>query len=681
MLAFSELAYLALMPFNKLLSPVDLGFTALKNRVIMGSMHTGLEEEKNGFEKLAAFYAARARGGVGLIITGGIAPDIFGKLAPNSAKLSNESEMRNHRLITDAVHKEDGKICMQILHAGRYAHHPLALAPSSIKAPIGRFAPWSMPFWLINRTIRNFVRAAKLAKRAGYDGVEVMGSEGYLINEFLTVRTNERKDEWGRSFENSSRFALAIVSGIRHAVGREFIIVYRLSMLDLVEKGQSWSEIELLAQRLQENGVTIINTGIGWHESRIPTIAQMVPRGAFTWVTRRLMGKLKIPIVATNRINTPEMAEEILQRGDADMVSMARPFLADADFVLKAAENRSEEINTCIACNQACLDQIFQRKTASCLVNPFACRETEWRIEPAQSIKTVAVVGSGPAGCAAALTLAQRGHRVTLFEMQGAIGGQFLLAANIGSKSEFNETLRYYRVQLAKAGATIQLNHTFSARDAEGFGEIVLANGSIPRAIELERIHHPMVCSYVDVLNGRVKPGNNIAIIGAGGIAIDTADFILKGRETPKIEDFADDWGIDTTYQQRGGMMPQSKAHVAQRNIYMLQRSNKRPGEMLGKTTAWIHRMELKRAGVQVLNAVKYLRIHDGGFDIELKGQLQTLQVDQVIVCAGQEIDESLYESLAGLNLPIHRIGGALKADELNAQRAIEEGTLLGMRL
>jgi len=678
------------MPFNKLLTPVDLGFTTLKNRVIMGSMHTGLEEERNGFEKLAAFYAARARGGVGLIITGGIAPDIFGRLAPNSAKLTNDREVRRHKRITDAVHNEGGKICMQILHAGRYAHHPLALAPSAIKAPIGRFAPWSMPFWLINRTIRNFVRAARLAKRAGYDGVEVMGSEGYLINEFLTVRTNERKDEWGRSFENSSRFALAIVSAIRHAVGREFIIVYRLSMLDLVEKGQSWSEIELLAGRLQENGVTIINTGIGWHESRIPTIAQMVPRGAYTWVTRRLMGKLRIPIVATNRINTPEMAEEILQRGDADMVSMARPFLADADFVLKASENRSEEINTCIACNQACLDQIFQRKTASCLVNPFACRETEWKLEPTQNIKKIAVVGSGPAGCAAALTLAQRGHRVTLFEKQEAIGGQFLLAATIGSKSEFKETLRYYRVQLAKSGVTIQLNRAFSAQDAQGFDELVLANGSIPRAIEMDGIKHPMVCSYTDLLSGKVKPGNNIAIIGAGGIAIDTADFILKGSLSPKVADFADEWGIDTTYQNRGGLSPQSKASAALstneveskgRSIYMLQRSNKRPGEMLGKTTAWIHRMELKRSGVQVLNSVKYLRIHNDGIDIEMNGRLKTLHVDQVIVCAGQEIDESLYTSLTGLNLPIHRIGGALKADELNAQRAIEEGTRLGMMI
>ncbi|MFM7728704.1 MAG: FAD-dependent oxidoreductase, partial [Flavobacteriales bacterium] len=499
----------------------------------MGSMHTGLEEEKGGFEKLAAFYAARARGGVGLIITGGIAPDFFGKLAPNSAKLTNSDEVKKHQLITKAVHDAGGKICMQILHAGRYAHHPLALAPSSIKAPIGRFAPWSMPFWLVDLTIQHFVRAATLAKKAGYDGVEVMGSEGYLINEFLTTHTNRRRDEWGRSFENSSRFAVAIVSRIRQALGPNFIIVYRLSMLDLIEKGQSWSEIELLAGRIQENGASIINTGIGWHESRIPTIAQMVPRGAFTWVTRRLKGKLRIPVVTTNRINTPEVAEEILQRGDADMVSMARPFLADPDFVLKATEERSNEINTCIACNQACLDFIFQRKTATCLVNPFACRETEWKIETAVRSKQIAVVGSGPAGCAAALTLAQRGHRVTLFEKQAALGGQFLLAANIGSKSEFNETLRYYRVQLAKALVDVRLNDPFTAEHASSFDEVVLATGSVARTIEIEGINHPMVCGYADIISGKIPPGNSIAIIGAGGIAIDTALFILH-RNKPK---------------------------------------------------------------------------------------------------------------------------------------------------
>jgi 2,4-dienoyl-CoA reductase (NADPH2) len=630
---------------------------------------------------LAAFYAARAKGGVGLIITGGIAPDVFGRLAPNSAKLTSEREVRSHKLITEAVHKEGGKICMQILHAGRYAHHPLALAPSSIKSPIGRFAPWSMPFWLIKRTIQNFVRAAKLAKKAGYDGVEVMGSEGYLINEFLTVRTNERKDEWGRSFENSSRFALAIVSGIRYAVGRDFIIVYRLSMLDLVEKGQSWSEVELLAKRLQENGVTIINTGIGWHESRIPTIAQMVPRGAFTWVTRRLMGKLRIPIVATNRINTPEMAEEILQRGDADMVSMARPFLADPDFMMKAAANRSQEINTCIACNQSCLDQIFQQKTASCLVNPFACRETEWKILPAAISKSIAVVGSGPAGCAAALTLAQRGHNVTLFEKRDAIGGQFLLAANIGSKAEFNETLRYYRVQLEKYGVNTQLNHEFGLIDAQGFDEVVLSTGSVPREVTVDGFHHAMVCSYADIISGKVPPGKSIAIIGSGGIAIDTSIFILHGNKPEAIKDFTARWGIDTMLEHRGGLVPSTVKRHGERRIYMLQRSNKKPGALLGKTTAWIHRMELKQGGVELLSGVEYHRIHDGGFDISRNGAFMTLAVDQVVVCAGQEMDERLYNDLNGLNKPIHRIGGALRASELNAQRAIEEGTLLGMRL
>ena len=669
------------MPFDKLLSPVDLGFTTLKNRVIMGSMHTGLEEEKNGFEKLAAFYAARARGGVGLIITGGIAPDILGRLAPNSAKLTNQREVEKHRLITEAVHAEGGKICMQILHAGRYAHHPLAIAPSSLRSPIGRFVPWSMPFWLIDLTIRHFVRAAKLAKKAGYDGVEVMGSEGYLINEFLTVRTNERKDEWGRSFENSSRFAIAIVSAIRHAVGREFIIVYRLSMLDLVEKGQSWSEIELLAKRLQENGATILNTGIGWHESRIPTIAQMVPRGGFAWVTRRLMGKVRIPIVATNRINTPEMAEHILQEGNADMVSMARPFLADPDFVAKAEANKSHEINTCIACNQACLDHIFQRKTATCLVNPFACRETEWQVSAAQNVKSVAVVGSGPAGCAAALTLAQRGHKVTLFEKQSAIGGQFLLASNIGSKSEFNETLRYYRVQLEKWGVDVQLNHTFTLMDALSFDELILATGSKPRSADIQGVGHAMVCNYVDVLSGRIAPGKSIAIVGAGGIAIDTALFCLHGSKPASIDDFTAQWGIDSALESRGGLLASHVVKPSNRKIFMLQRSDKKPGALLGKTTAWIHRAELKQAGVEVLNKVQYRRIHDGGIDLEQSGKPITLPVDQVIICAGQQPDDSLYEDLLGLQKPVHRIGGALRSDELNAHRAIEEGTRLGMMI
>jgi 2,4-dienoyl-CoA reductase (NADPH2) len=508
-----------------------------------------------------------------------------------------------------------------------------------------------------------------------------MGSEGYLINEFLTVRTNERKDEWGRSFENSSRFAIAIVSAIRHAVGREFIIVYRLSMLDLVEKGQSWSEIELLAKRLQENGATILNTGIGWHESRIPTIAQMVPRGGFAWVTRRLMGKVRIPIVATNRINTPEMAEHILQEGNADMVSMARPFLADPEFVVKAAANKSQEINTCIACNQACLDHIFQRKTATCLVNPFACRETEWQVSPAENVKSVAVVGSGPAGCAAALTLAQRGHKVTLFEKQSAIGGQFLLASNIGSKSEFNETLRYYRVQLEKWGVDVQLNHTFTLMDALSFDELILATGSKPRSADIQGVGHAMVCNYVDVLSGRIAPGKSIAIVGAGGIAIDTALFCLHGSKPASIDDFTSQWGIDSALENRGGLLPSHAVKPPDRKIFMLQRSDKKPGALLGKTTAWIHRAELKQAGVEVLNKVQYRRIHDGGIDLEQSGKSITLPVDQVIICAGQQPDDSLYEDLLGLQKPVHRIGGALRSDELNAHRAIEEGTRLGMMI
>jgi 2,4-dienoyl-CoA reductase (NADPH2) len=669
------------MSYPNLFAPLNLGFTTLRNRMIMGSMHTGLEEERDGFAKLAAFYSERARGGVGLIITGGISPDHFGKLAPRSAKLTTMKEVNQHRLITNAVQAAGGKICMQILHSGRYANHPLALAPSAVKSVIGRFSPWSMPHWLVNRTIRNFVRAATLAQKAGYDGVEVMGSEGYLINEFLTKHSNKRHDEWGNSFENGSRFALSIVSGIRSAVGPNFIIVYRLSMLDLIENGQSWEEIESLAKRLQECGVTIINTGIGWHESRIPTIAQMVPRGAFEWVTRKLMGQLKIPIVATNRINTPEMAEQILHNGSADMVSMARPFLADPEFLMKAQEGRVNEINTCIACNQACLDRIFQQKTATCMVNPFACRETEWKLVPASSPKSIAVVGSGPAGCAAALTLLRRGHRVTLFERHAQIGGQLGLAAQIGGKSEFRETLRYFTVLLNKHGADIQLNREFLPSDAEAFDEIILANGAAPRVLSVEGAEHPMVAGYADVISGKREIGSSIAIIGAGGIAIDTALFVAKGGSMLTIGEFAREWGIDMNYENRGGIAPAGKSHMKEKRIIILQRGNDKLGKRLGKTTAWIHRMELKKLGVEVMSGVEIRRVHDQGVDVIVDGNLSTVNVDQVIACVGQMVDDRLFMQLQQNKKSVHRIGGALDAQDLNAFRAIEEGTKLAMCL
>jgi 2,4-dienoyl-CoA reductase (NADPH2) len=666
--------------YPHLLAPLDLGHTKLKNRVLMGSMHTGLEEEKNGFEKMAAYFAERARGGVGLMVTGGIAPNRAGWVAPFSAKLSNRREMRRHRVITEAVHQEDGKICLQILHAGRYGYHPLAVAPSRLKAPIAPFKPWKLSQRGIERTIRAFVRTAQLAQEAGYDGVEVMGSEGYLINQFIVSKTNRRQDKWGGAYENRIRFPIEIVRRIREAVGEEFILIYRLSMLDLVDDGSSWEEVEQLAKRIEAAGASIINTGIGWHEARVPTIATMVPRGGFSWVTQRLMGKVRIPLITTNRINTPEKAEEILAAGHADMVSMARPFLADAEFVRKAAEQRSDEINVCIACNQACLDHIFKQKTASCLVNPRACHETELNYTPAQQKKKLAVVGAGPAGLAFATVAAQRGHEVHLYEASNCIGGQFNMAKRIPGKEEFYETLRYYERQIELQGVHLHLNTRADAEllKGQGFEEVALATGVLPRRIQLHGIGHPKVLSYVEVLQERQPVGERVAIIGAGGIGFDVSEYLTHSapEQPQEVGAFLEEWGVDQEYAARGALTT-AKPKPPARQIYLLQRSKGKPGAGLGKTTGWVHRKSLRKKGVEMLSEVQYQRIDDQGLHILHKGQPRTLEVDNIVVCAGQEPLRELQEPLESLGLRVHLIGGADEARELDAKRAISQASWL----
>ncbi len=667
--------------YPNLFSPVDLGFTQLKNRVIMGSMHTGLEEEENGFEKLAAFYVERVKGGVGLVITGGISPDIFGRLTPRGAKMTHGGDVKKHRIITQAVHESGGKICMQLLHAGRYAYSPIALAPSRIKAPITPFTPWKMSSWGVKRTIRAFVRAARLAREAGYDGVEIMGSEGYLINEFLVSRTNQRTDRWGGSFENRMQFPLEIIRGIRKEVGEDFIVVYRLSMLDLIEDGQTWKEIEQLALAIEQAGANIINTGIGWHEARIPTIAQMVPRGSFAWVTQRLKGKLNIPLVTTNRINTPEVAEKLLADGYADMISMARPFLADPYFLAKAKEGKPEEINTCIACNQACLDHIFSGKTASCLVNPFACRETTWQLKPTTKPKRVAIIGAGPAGLSAAVTAAQRGHHVTIFEKNNRIGGQLLMAKDVSGKEEFNETLRYFEKQIEKYKIPLKLQYEFQINDTTGFDHFIISTGVHPRKVAIDGIDHPMVIDYVDVLAKKKPVGKRVAIIGAGGIGIDVSLFLIKGSEAESVDDFLEKWNVDKQYKHRGGIDPVSQTKPTQRSIYLLQRKKGKPGALLGKTTAWIHRLELKKYGVTYWDDLHYRKITDEGLWIERHGKEQLIAVETVIVCAGQESENALSAQLESMNCAVTVVGGAKFAGELDTKRAIEEGTFAALQL
>ena len=672
------------MAYQKLLQPLDLGFTTLRNRVIMGSMHTGLEEEKQGFSKLAAFYAERAKGGVGLIITGGISPNFRGNLVPFGSQLSFWWQTGKHKLVTEAVHQHGAKICLQLLHAGRYGYHPFSVAPSKLKSPITPFKPSAMSARQVRGTIKDFAHSAKLAKKAGYDGVEVMGSEGYLINQFICARTNQRTDEWGGSFDNRCRFAVETVKAVRQACGDDFIIIYRLSMLDLVEDGNSYDEVVALAKAIQQAGASLINTGIGWHEARVPTIGTMVPRAAFSWITQRVKAEVNIPVIATNRINDPQVAEDILANGQADMVCMARPFLADADFVNKAAANQADRINTCIACNQACLDHVFQNKRASCLVNPRACYETELNFTAAVTRKKIAVVGAGPAGLAFSVYAAQRGHEVHLFDKSHQIGGQFNYAKQIPGKEEFYETLRYFGRMLELHAVKLHLNSAQSAAtlQAGGFDEVVLATGIIPRDIGLKGSDHSKVLSYLDVLRDHKAVGKHVAIIGAGGIGFDVAEYLTEPHSlTLQPDAWLKDWGIDKAYQARGALLPDEAAPPSERKVYLLQRKTTKVGAGLGKTTGWIHRSSLKKKGVEMIAGVNYIRVDDDGLWVDIAGEERCLNVDNVIICAGQEPQRELLATLAAAGIKAHLIGGADVAAELDAKRAIRQGAELAAQI
>jgi len=673
--------------FPHLLAPLDLGFTTLRNRTLMGSMHTGLEEMPNGFERMAAFFAERARGGVGLIVTGGVGPNEEGSVRAGAAKLSTVEEAAEHKVVTQAVHEAGGKICMQILHAGRYAYSPQLVAPSAIQAPINPFTPRELDEEGIEKQIRDFVNCASLAKEAGYDGVEIMGSEGYFINQFLVAHTNHRSDRWGGSYENRMRLPVEIVRRVREAVGAEFIIIYRLSMLDLIEGGSTWDEVVVLAKAIEQAGATLINTGIGWHEARIPTIATKVPRAAFTKVTAKLRGEVKIPLVTTNRINTPEVAEQVLAEGDADMVSMARPFLADPDFVNKAAADRSDTINTCIGCNQACLDHTFSGKLTTCLVNPRACYETELNYIPTQSVKKIAVVGAGPAGLSAATVAAERGHQVTLFDSASEIGGQFNVAKRVPGKEEFYETLRYFNSKLQSSGVDLRLNTRVSAAElqAGGYDEVILATGIVPRTPDIPGIEHPKVISYLDAILQRKPVGQRVAVIGAGGIGFDVSEFITHDGESTSLdrEAFWKEWGIDLGLEARGGVAGVRPApHAPARQVYLLQRKKSKVGNGLGKTTGWIHRTGLKNKQVQMISAVEYLKVDDEGLHLRIaEGEPQVLPVDTVIVCAGQDPLRELQAELEQAGLSVHLVGGADVAAELDAKRAINQGSRLAAQL
>jgi 2,4-dienoyl-CoA reductase (NADPH2) len=674
------------MKYKHIFEPLDLGFTILKNRILMGSMHTGLEEAKNGIDKIATYYAERAKGGVGLIITGGISPNIQGWTGPFSARMSTKKHAKHHQKITKAVHKEGGKICMQILHSGRYGYHPFNVAPSNIKSPITPFKPFKLSQSGIKRTIRDFVNCAQLSKLAGYDGIEIMGSEGYLINQFIVKKTNKRADNYGGDYANRMRLPIELVKQTREALGNDFIIIYRLSMLDLVEQGSSWEEVVQLGKEIEKAGATIINTGIGWHESRIPTIATSVPRAAFTWVTKKMKKELSIPLITSNRINMPETAEKILSEGDADMISMARPFLADPEWVNKAAQDRTDEINTCIGCNQACLDHVFEQKVASCLVNPRACHETEFNYNPTEKKKKIAVVGAGPAGLAASTIAASRGHIVTLFDADSEIGGQFNIAKQIPGKEEFYETVRYFKKQIEIHNVSLQLNTRVSVADlkAADFDEIIVATGIKPRELKIKGINHPKVLSYIDVLKDKKNVGKRVAVIGAGGIGFDVSEYLThEGESTSQnIDAWLKEWGIDKSLEARAGIedvIPQFDA--SPRAVFMFKRSNGKFGGNLGKTTGWIHRSTLKKKKVQFIGGVSYTKIDDKGLHYTQNGEAKTLEVDHIVICAGQVPFQELYQPLIDAGRNVHVIGGAFLASELDAKIAISQGARLAASL
>jgi len=694
--------------YPHLFQPLTLGNLTLPNRVLMGSMHTNLEEAPDGFDRLATFYAERTRAGVGLIVTGGIAPNPEGAVFQGAAKLTNAHEARAHRPVTEAVHGEGGRICLQILHAGRYAYSPELVAPSAIRAPISAFTPRALEGDEVEQQIEDYVRCARLALDAGYDGVEVMGSEGYLINQFLCRRTNQREDAWGGDFAARMRFPVEIVRRIRAALGADFLIIFRLSMLDLVDEGSSWQEVVALGRALEEAGVDLINTGIGWHEARVPTIVTSVPRAAFTEVTRRMKAELSVPLITTNRINMPEVAERVLAEGHADLVSMARPFLADPDWLSKAHEGRSDEINTCIACNQACLDHTFQGKLTSCLVNPRACHETELSITPAESPQDIAVVGAGPAGLATAVTAASRGHRVVLFERAGEVGGQFNYARRIPGKEEFNETLRYYTVMLDKYGVDVRLNTQATLEALKGFSAVVLASGVRPRRLDLPGSEHPSVLSYPEAIRHPERVGPRVAIIGAGGIGFDVAELLthgaqegasdqaaeqVAGQDSDQVSDkswdpgsqqalgdWCREWGVDLSAHEGAGLTAAQRPPVTRR-VTLLQRKASKPGKGLGTSTGWVHRASLRHRGVETLAGCEYLSIDDAGLHVRVAGEPRLLEVDSIVVCAGQEPVRELFAPLEAAGVAVHLIGGADEAAELDAKRAIDQGTRLAARL